>query len=136
MTPVEETLADLWATSTYGTHPLAHIRAALDARQVLTVESAKSAPAESYLAVGGLVTHRQQPPTARGVVFISLEDETGMLNVICPPQVWQRHRRMAVVAPALVIYGRIERTRGAVNLVADGLRPLRVAASVPSRDFR
>jgi error-prone DNA polymerase len=86
--------------------------------------------------VGGLVTHRQQPPTARGVVFISLEDETGMLNVICPPQVWQRHRRMAVVAPALVIYGRIERTRGAVNLVADALRSLRVAASVPSRDFR
>jgi error-prone DNA polymerase len=136
MTPVEETLADLWATSTYGTHPLTHIRAALDARQVLTVASAKSAPDGSDVAVGGLVTHRQQPPTARGVVFISLEDETGMLNVICPPQVWQRHRRMAVVAPALVIYGRIERTRGAVNLVADALRSLRVAASVPSRDFR
>jgi error-prone DNA polymerase len=136
MTAVEETLADLWATSTYGTHPLAHIRAALDARQVLTVESAKSVAADSYVAVGGLVTHRQQPPTARGVVFISLEDETGMLNVICPPQVWQRHRRMAVVAPALVIYGRIERTRGAVNLVADALRSLRVAAGVPSRDFR
>jgi error-prone DNA polymerase len=134
MTPVEETLADLWATSTYGTHPLTHIRAALDARQVLTVESAKSA--DGNVAVGGLVTHRQQPPTARGVVFISLEDETGMLNVICPPQVWQRHRRMAVVAPALVIHGRIERTRGAVNLVADALRSLRVAASVPSRDFR
>jgi error-prone DNA polymerase len=140
MTAVEETLADLWATSTYGTHPLAHIRAALDARQVLTVESAKSVAADSYVAVGGLVTHRQQPPTARGVVFISLEDETGMLNVICPPQVWQRHRRMAVVAPALVIYGRIERTRGAVNLVADALRSLRApsatGASLPSRDFR
>ncbi len=136
MTPVEETLADVWATSTYGTHPVAHIRAALDARQVLTAASARSAPADSDVAVAGLVTHRQRPPTARGVVFISLEDETGMLNVICPPQVWDRHRRIATVAPALLIYGRIERTRGAVNLVATALRPLRVAATVPSRDFR
>ncbi len=136
MTPVEETLADVWATSTYGTHPVAHIRAALRARQVLTAASARSAPADSDVAVAGLVTHRQRPPTARGVVFISLEDETGMLNVICPPQVWERHRRMATIAPALFIHGRVERTRGAVNLVAAALRPLRVAATVPSRDFR
>jgi error-prone DNA polymerase len=140
MTPVEETLADLWATSTYGTHPVTHIRPALDARQVLTAASVRSAPADSDVAVAGLVTHRQRPPTARGVVFISLEDETGMVNVICPPQVWERHRRMATVAPALLIQGRIERTRGAVNLVAAALRPLRVpsftGATVPSRDFR
>ncbi len=136
MTPAEETLADLWATSTYGTHPLVHIRASLAARQVLTVTSAKSVADSSDVAVAGLVTHRQRPPTARGVVFISLEDETGMLNVICPPQVWDRHRRVATVAPALVIWGRIERTSGAVNLVAAALRPLRVTASVPSRDFR
>jgi error-prone DNA polymerase len=136
MTPAEETLADLWATSTYGTHPLVHIRASLQARQVLTVASARSVPDGSEVAVAGLVTHRQRPPTARGVVFISLEDETGMLNVICPPQVWDRHRRIATVAPALVIWGRIERTGGAVNLVAAALRPLRVTAAVPSRDFR
>jgi error-prone DNA polymerase len=136
MTPVEETLADVWATSTYGTHPVAHIRAALDARQVLTAASVRSAPADSDVAVAGLVTHRQRPPTARGVVFISLEDETGMVNVICPPQVWNRHRRTATHQPALLIYGRIERTRGAVNLVAAALRPLRVAATIPSRDFR
>jgi error-prone DNA polymerase len=136
MTPAEETLADLWATSTYGTHPVAHIRASLAARQVLTVTSAKVVADGSDVAVAGLVTHRQRPPTARGVVFISLEDETGMLNVICPPQVWDRHRRVATVAPALVIWGRIERNSGAVNLVAAALRPLRVTASVPSRDFR
>ena len=64
--------------------------------------------------------------TARGVVFLSLEDETGMLNVICPPHIWDRHRRTAAAtAPALLIHGRIERTGGAVNLVATALRPLR-----------
>ena len=137
MTPTEETLADLWATSTYGTHPVAHIRAALTARQVLTAAAVKSvARAGAHVAVAGLVTHRQRPPTARGVVFLSLEDETGMVNVICPPQVWERHQRMATVAPALLVQGRVERSGGAVNLVADALRPLRVAAAVPSRDFR
>jgi len=141
MTPSEQTLADLWATSTYGTHPLVHIRASLQARQVLTVASAKAVADGSDVAVAGLVTHRQRPPTARGVVFISLEDETGMLNVICPPQVWDRHRRAATAAPALVIWGRIERTGGAVNLVAAALRALRTlpsspGASVPSREFR
>ena len=138
MTPTEETLADLWATSTYGTHPVAHIRAALTARQVLPAAALKSESARpgSGVAVAGLVTHRQRPPTARGVVFLSLEDETGMVNVICPPQVWERHQRMATVAPALLVQGHLERSGGAVNLVADALRPLRVAAAVRSRDFR
>ena len=142
MTPVEETLADLWATGTYGTHPVEHIRAALSSRGVLSASAMRSAAAESMVSVAGLVTHRQRPPTAGGVVFISLEDETGMANVIVPPQVWEAHKRMATVAPALLIQGRLERTGGkdgvggAVNLVASALRPLKVAATVPSRDFR
>jgi error-prone DNA polymerase len=70
------------------------------------------------------------------VVFLSLEDETGMVNVICLPPVWERHQPAATAAPALAIWGRVERTGGAVNLVADILRPLRVAASTTSRNFR
>jgi error-prone DNA polymerase len=84
------------------------------------------------------------------VVFLSLEDETGMVNVVCLPPVWERHQPAATVAPALLVRGRVERTGGAsgaggaVNLVADTLRPLRVAVSmtgtptgtVASRDFR
>jgi error-prone DNA polymerase len=149
MTPAEETLADLWATSTYGIHPVAHVRPALRARQVLTAAEARAAGDGADVAVAGLVTHRQRPPTARGVVFLSLEDETGMVNVICPPPVWERHRRVAVAAPALVVRGRIERTGsagraggagGAANLLAAALRPLRVAATrtgaAASRDFR
>src|SRR6266496_4272132 len=110
-------------------------------RQVLTAAALKSARDGIDVTVAGLVTHRQRPPTARGVVFISLEDETGMVNVICPPQVWERHQPAAATAPALLVRGRIERTGGAVSLVADALRPLTVAASltgnaVTSRDFR
>ncbi len=140
MTPAEETFADLWATGTYDIHPVAHVRDWLAARRVLTAAAARSATADSAVVVAGLVTHRQAPPTARGVVFLSLEDETGMLNVICPPYVWTRHRQTATTAPALLIYGRIERTGDAVNLLAIALRPLRLRSvtgtTVPSRDFR
>jgi error-prone DNA polymerase len=139
MTPAEETLADLWATGTFGTHPVAHAREALTARGVLRASDLASpakAAANSVVMVAGLVTHRQQPPAARGVVFISLEDETGVANVICPPDVWARYGPVAGQAPALAVSGRVERASGAVSLIASALRPLRVAATVPSRDFR
>jgi error-prone DNA polymerase len=63
----------------------------------------------------------------------------GMVNVICPPPVWERHRRIATASPALLIRGRIERGDGsgnAVNLVAAAMRPLPVTAVLPSSDFR
>jgi error-prone DNA polymerase len=88
------------------------------------------------VAVGGLVTHRQQPGTAAGVVFLSLEDETGMCNIICPPAVWQRFRKIGVDANALLIYGKVERLEGAVSLLASRLKRLKVVAAARSRDFR
>ena len=117
--------------------------AAERARGVRTTLAVKAAPADSLVAVAGLDMHRQRPPTAGGVVFISLEDETGRVNVICPPKVWVMHKRMATVARALIIEGQTERTGvaadgtgGAVNLVASAWRPLKVAATVPRRDLR
>ncbi len=136
MTAAEETFADLWATGTYGTHPVEHIRQLLADGGVLGTDALKTARPGASVAVAGLVTHRQQPGTARGVVFLSLEDETGMANVICPPQVWERHRKLAMDANALVVYGRVERLDGAVSLLATRLRRLRVVAAARSRDFR
>src|SRR5262249_37992103 len=81
----EETFADLWATGTSGTHPVAHIRKPLTERGVIGAAELKTARPGAAVVVAGLITHRQQPGTARGVVFLSLEDETGMANVICPP---------------------------------------------------
>ena len=110
---------------------------------VLSAGDVRSADDGAVGVVAGLVTHRQRPPTAGGVVFMTLEDETGMVNVVCPPKVWERHKRIATAAPALIIQGRIERSGatadgqgGAVNLIASVLRPLKIAATVPSRDFR
>ena len=141
MTPIEETIADLWATGVSRVHPIAHLRGDLDARGAVPASGLGEVPDGTHICVGGMITHRQHPGTAGGVVFVNLEDETGMTNVICPPYVWERHRRTALEAAALIIYGRIERGDGAVNLVATRLRELPVTrvtggAAPPSRDFR
>jgi error-prone DNA polymerase len=86
--------------------------------------------------VGGLVTHRQRPATASGITFLNLEDETGMLNVICSPGLWQRFRRVARTASAMVIRGKLELAEGVTNLVAEHLAPLRLPVRPTSRDFR
>ena len=86
--------------------------------------------------VGGIVTHRQRPATASGITFMNLEDETGLLNIVCSPGLWQRFRRVAQTSPALLIRGRIERYDGVVNLNAEHLAPLRMPVRTSSRDFR
>jgi error-prone DNA polymerase len=136
MTAAEETFADLWATGTYGTHPIEHIRDLLEADGVLRCASLATARNGTSVAVGGLVTHRQQPGTAGGVVFLSLEDESGMANIICPPAMWQRYRRIGVDASAMVIYGKVERLEGSASLLASRLQRLKVVAAARSRDFR
>ena len=90
----------------------------------------------SRVFVAGVVTHRQRPMTARGTTFISLEDETGLINVVCSQGCWKRHRSVAREATALLVRGRIEHADGVVNVVAESLSPLFVAATAPSRDFR
>ena len=67
----------------------------------------------------GAVTHRQRPGTARGVTFMNLEDETGMVNVLCTPGVWARHRRLAQTASAMLIRGQLQNASGAVTVVAE-----------------
>jgi error-prone DNA polymerase len=136
MTAAEETFADLWATGTFGTHPIEHIREMLTERAAIGADALRTARNGAAVLVAGLVTHRQQPGTARGVVFLSLEDETGMANVICPPAVWERHRRVAMDANALLVHGRVERLDGAVSLLATRLQRLKVVAAARSRDFR
>jgi error-prone DNA polymerase len=90
------------------------------------------------VSVGGVVTHRQRPATANGTIFVNLEDETGLLNVICNAAVWARYRRVARSSPALLIRGRLERAEGVTNLIAEKIESLSLATppTTKSRDFR
>ncbi|HEU5159572.1 MAG TPA: error-prone DNA polymerase [Streptosporangiaceae bacterium] len=135
MTPIEETLADLWAGGTSGTHPIVHVRPTLDELGAVPSGRLREVPAETNVVVAGLVTHRQRPPTAGGIVFVSLEDETGITNVVCRPEVWARHRAVALDAQALLVSGRLERTDGVTNVLATRLRRLPVPGRVRSRNF-
>ena len=100
MSEVEEVAADLWATGlSAARHPTEFVRDELTARGGRGGDVAR-APDRSVVEIAGVVTHRQQPETAKGVVFINLEDETGLVNVICTPDVWKRFRKVARVAPA------------------------------------
>jgi error-prone DNA polymerase len=138
MSDSELAAADLWATSIVpDAHPVQFVRERLDRRGVVTIAGLAEVAHRSRVIVGGIVTHRQRPGTAGGVVFLNLEDETGMLNVICVQPVWARHRRVARASPALLVTGRLERVEGATNLLAQRIDALSLATNVPkSRDFR
>ncbi len=143
MDPLEETAADLWATGVSpDVHPFAHLRPALAERGIhsvagLLADPPAGPPDGARVRCAGLVTHRQRPATAAGTVFLNLEDETGVLNVICSAGCWARHRRIVATAPALVVRGRIERVPGVVAVLAERLEVLELPLAVGrSRDFR
>ncbi|GAA5152323.1 error-prone DNA polymerase [Microbacterium pseudoresistens] len=118
-------------------HPLAHFRAMLDERGVLGSDRLRTHEPGRRIEVAGLVTHRQRPSTAGGVTFLNLEDEHGLVNVVCSQGVWMRYRRVARESPALIVRGILERSReGVTNVLADAFEDLRVGVSHRSRDFQ
>jgi error-prone DNA polymerase len=86
--------------------------------------------------IGGAVTHRQRPATASGVTFLNIEDETGMINVICSPGLWARYRTVARTSAAMLIRGTVEKADNVVSVVAERLAPLDLRVPSKSRDFR
>ena len=130
--------ADLWATGiSTDDHPLTHYRAQLDARGVLTSRELREHETGRRIEVAGLVTHRQRPATASGITFVNLEDEHGLVNVICSLGVWNKYRRVLRDSPALIARGMLERSpEGVTNLLADAFEDLKVGVQHRSRDFR
>ena len=137
MTPQQQALADLWATGISANgHPTRFLREALTERGVTCGSDLMVAPLDRTVRVAGVVTHRQRPATAGGTMFINLEDETGLINVVCSLGCWKRYRTVARRAPALLVTGRVERSEGVVNVIAHALEWLPLQAPVHSRDFR
>ncbi|MCU1509907.1 MAG: error-prone polymerase [Glaciihabitans sp.] len=137
-TEVDEMMSDLWATGlSADNHPVRHLRDSLRARGILTAQELRTAEPGRRIEVAGVVTHRQRPATASGITFVNLEDETGLVNVICGVGVWTRYRRITREAPAMIIRGILERSaEGVTNLIADRFEVLRMAPQTRSRDFR
>ncbi|MGC0405323.1 error-prone DNA polymerase [Streptomyces sp. SAI-126] len=136
MTPAEETAADLAATGASATHhPIHHIRPHLDHRHALTAAVARGLADQSRVRLGGFAKYLQRPPTANGVAFGALEDETGMINLVFSPPVWDRCRRTLLEAPAVLLDGHVERSHGAVNVIVHQAEPV-TAPTVDRRSAR
>ena len=133
----EQARADLWSTgvSPEG-HPTRFIREHLAARGVVTATGLAAVEPGTRVLVGGVVTHRQRPATAGGTLFVNLEDETGLINVVVSKGCWTAHRKVARSAPAMLVRGRLERSEGVTNVIADRLEWLPLSAPTKSRDFR
>lgn len=138
LSPAEQLASDLWSTGiSTDDHPIRFLRPALAARGVYPADRLAGGESGRRIEVGGVVTHRQRPATAAGVTFLNIEDETGMVNVVCPVGVWNRYRRVARQAPAMIVRGILERSEeGVVNIVADKLEALDTGIRTVSRDFR
>jgi len=137
MSAQEVSHSDLWATGVAPDgHPTVFLRQDLERRGVVTASDLAEIEPGSRVLVGGVVTHRQRPATAGGTTFMNLEDETGLINVVVSMGCWNRYRSVAKGTPALLVRGKLERSEGVINVVADKLEPLPVAGAVPSRDFR
>ncbi len=137
MSALELAAADVWATGVSpDSYPTQFLREHLAAMGVVPAAELLSVPDGSRILVAGAVTHRQRPATAQGVTFVNLEDETGMVNVLCAPGVWARYRKLAQSAPALIIRGIVQNATGAVTVLADRMGPVDLKVRSRSRDFQ
>lgn len=140
MPVLDEILAD------YGTlglslrgHPLRFLRSKLDSMRVHSAEELATIRNGKPVSVAGCVLFRQRPGTASGVTFVTLEDETGMSNLIVHPQVWERHFQVARTATIMLAKGVVQREGEVVHVLVAELRDLSQefsAVRVRSRDFR
>jgi len=138
MTLRERTAADLRGTGiAVGPHPVALERKKLRALRVKTASELVHSPGGRRVRAGGLCIVRQRPGTAKGFVFLSLEDETGISNIVIDPDTFEKNRRPILTAALLVVEGRLEQYDGVTSVKGDRFWSLSDAVEgIESRDFR
>lgn len=137
MTEPERIRADFYGTSlTIGSHPMRLYRKEMTKRGVLSASSLKRAKHGQTVRVAGCVICRQRPGTAKGFLFLSLEDETGIANAIVEPDLFDAHREILVKAPYLMVEGILQNQQGAISIKLRHAEGMNFAAtSTPSHDF-
>jgi error-prone DNA polymerase len=107
-------------------HPMQLLRPGLDPALATSADLERTEDGAT-VEVAGMVVARQRPETARGIVFMLLEDERGTVNLIVPPPVYDRHRSLVRTAPLLQAKGKLERREGTTNVLVAEVRPLEPA---------
>jgi len=146
MTPEERLVADFHGTGlTVGPHPMAYRRADLRRAGVLSAKELTQVPHGRHVRTAGCVIARQRPGTAKGFVFLSLEDETGIGNAIISPDILERNRLLILSEKFLLLEGELQNQEGVVSVRVERVAPMREAyaantvdvtdAEVRSHDF-
>ena len=138
MTLEERLVADFSGTGvTVGKHPMAHHRAELRRNGILSAAELPLLPHGRAVRVAGAVIARQRPGTAKGFVFLSLEDETGIANAILTPAIYEEYKHVVVYEKFLLIEGELQNQVGVVSVKARSIGPLKISqADIRSHDFR
>jgi error-prone DNA polymerase len=138
MGALEETAAD-YATAglTIGPHLMAHYRAALQARGILSTAAVRTVRGGTTVRTAGHVIVRQRPGTAKGMCFLTLEDETGLTNAFLTPPIYERFRVLLNTSALLVVAGVLEHRDGVIHVRVRTLERLSAAAALPEgHDYR
>jgi error-prone DNA polymerase len=117
LTAIERTALDIATTGVADVQPIAHFRNELDARRVLAADRLAAMPNHLVCKVGGLVITRQRPGTAKGFVFLTIEDETGLVNVIVRPDIYEKYRRTIRASQCLIVEGVLQKESGAIDVI-------------------
>jgi error-prone DNA polymerase len=140
LSPPEEVVLDYHSQGlSLRGHPLASLRDSLSGLKVVPAAMLKELEADCRYKVAGLVLSRQRPETAKGITFMTLEDETGTTNLIIRPKVWERFGRIGRQAGAVIATGLLQRQEGVIHLIVSRLEDM--TRQLPdlshrSRDFR
>ncbi|MGC1188439.1 MAG: error-prone DNA polymerase [Candidatus Acidiferrales bacterium] len=137
MTTDERLIADYRGTGfTVGPHPMAYRRAQIKAQGIRAARELCNLPDGTRVRIAGAVIARQRPGTAKGFVFLSLEDETGIANAILTPQIFRENHLVVVEQQFLVIEGQLQNQEGAISVKAESVWPLSIApVDAQSHDF-
>ena len=137
MSPQEQVFADYQTAGlSLRAHPISFYRAALDALAVVSAGSLGKLPDGRFVRVAGLVLLRQRPSTAKGITFVTLEDETGQANLIIRMDVWERFYQVARTAAAFIAHGRLQKQGEIIHVLVAKLENMAVLVHTQSRDFR
>jgi error-prone DNA polymerase len=135
----EEVLVDYRASGlSLRDHPIRFVRSLLDTFKVVPAERLPDLKNGVPVAVAGLVLLRQRPSTSKGVTFVTLEDETGPVNLIVRRTVWEQYQKVGRTATAMIAHGRLQHAEGIIHVLVTRMEDLtnRMAdLSIPSRDF-
>jgi error-prone DNA polymerase len=137
MAPVQRVFSDFTHSGlTIGSHPMAFHRERLQEMGVLDNATAKDQRNGAVVKVAGCVVTRQRPGTAKGFVFLSLEDETGIVNIIVNPTLFEQKRMTCVSEPYVMIKGVLQNTWNVISVKAADVQGLALGKTmVPSHDF-